>query len=61
MHLRDNDNLPNPADLNRDCLFKVCKLTDMANETFLAKYKPSREISIDEAMVPFKGRSSLRE
>ena len=61
MHLCDNDNLPNPADLNKDCLFKVCKLTDMANETFLAKYKPAREISIDEAMVLFKGRRSLRE
>ena len=59
--LCDNDNLPNPADLNRNCLFKVCKLTDMANETFLAKYKPAREISIDEAMVLFKGRRSLRE
>ena len=61
MHLRDNDNLPNPADLNRDCLFKVRKLTDMANKTFLAKYKLAREISIDETMVPFKGRSCLRE
>ena len=33
----------------------------MVNETFLAKYKPAREIGIDEAMVPFKGRSRLRQ
>ena len=56
VHLCDNDNLPDPADVNRDRLFKVRKLIDMANETFLAKYKPAKEISIDEAMVPFKGR-----
>ena len=61
VHLCDNDNLPDPADVNRDRLFKVRKLIDMANETFLAKYKPAKEISIDEAMVPFKGRSSLRQ
>ena len=55
VHLCDNDNLPDPADVNRDRLFKVRKLIDMANETFLAKYKPAKEISIDEAMVHSKG------
>ena len=50
VHLCDNDNLPDPADVNMDQLFKVRKLVDMANETFLAKYMPARDISIDEAM-----------
>ena len=51
VHLCDNDNLPDPANVNMDQLFKVRKLVDMANKTFLAKYKPAREISIDEAML----------
>ena len=61
VYLCDSDNLPDPADVNRDRLFKVHKLIDMANETFLAKYKPARDISIDEAIVPFKERSSLHQ
>ena len=60
LHVVDNTNEPDPADIDRDRLFKVRPLITMANETFLANYKPKQAISIDEAMVPFKGRSILR-
>ena len=43
VHLCDNDNLPDPADVNRDRLFKVRKLIDMANKTFLAKSVLTRQ------------------
>ncbi|KAK7089368.1 hypothetical protein V1264_025076 [Littorina saxatilis] len=60
IHLADNDHLPDPADVNRDRLFKVRDLLDMANQSFLEHYTPDCDISIDEAMVAFKGRSTLR-
>ena len=56
LHVVDN----NTADGN-DRLHKIRPLIDMANRTFLQSYKPEKEIAIDEAMVPFKGRSTLRQ
>ena len=33
----------------------------MIEEKFASLYNPSRENAIDEAMVPYKGRSSLKQ
>ena len=61
LHILDNTNEPDPADIDRDPLFKVRPLITMAKRTFLANYKPKKAISIDEAIVPFKGRSIQRQ
>lgn len=56
LHVVDNN-----TDDGTDRLYKIRPLLDMANRSFLQSYKPRKEIAIDEAMVPFKGRSTLRQ
>ena len=40
---------------------KVRPAIQMLRESFLSSYDPNRENSIDEAMVKFKGRSTLKQ
>ena len=49
-----------PGDPGYDRLSKVQGVLDMIEEKFASLYNPSRENAIDEAMVPYKGRSSLK-
>jgi len=60
-HMFDNTLALAATDANHDRLFTVRPLLNMANSTFRTFYQPRRVISIDEAMVPFKGRSFLRQ
>ena len=43
----------------RDRLFKICPLSEMLRQNCLSQ-KPEEHNSIDEQIVPFKGRSFLR-
>ena len=40
---------------------KVQPIIDMIKERFTDLYNHSQNVSIDEAMIPFKGRSSLKQ
>ena len=44
-----------------DHLAKVWPVLDLIKSLFLSNYIPHREVAIDEAMVPFKSRSSLKQ
>ncbi|XP_070573837.1 piggyBac transposable element-derived protein 4-like [Ptychodera flava] len=58
-HINNNE-LDLPAgDPNRDRMFKVRPLLDLVHFSFAASYVPFRELSIDEAMVKFKGHSYM--
>jgi hypothetical protein len=60
-HLNDNTNyIPRGQD-NFDPLFKVRPIYDVANQRFLSTYTPKQHISIDEGMVPWRGRLSFRQ
>ena len=61
LHFVDNSSLIPPGDPGYDRLCKVRGVLEMIEERFAALYNPSRESSIDEAMVPYKGRSSLKQ
>lgn len=61
IHLNDNNQMPKRGELNYDKLYKLRPMIDMLNENFKQLYTPKREISIDESMVGFKGRSSLKQ
>lgn len=61
LHLNDNTKLPKKGDKNFDKLFKVRPLLDILNEKFKSTFHPSRYLSIDESMIGFKGRSSLKQ
>ena len=47
---------PPEGDPNHDKLFKVRPFLNMVQTNFKNKYKPGKEISLDESTCPFKGR-----
>jgi len=44
-----------------DKLFKIRPLLNLLNELFATSFNPPRNLSVDEMMVAFKGRSSLKQ
>ncbi|BFZ19914.1 hypothetical protein BsWGS_22953 [Bradybaena similaris] len=56
LHVVDNS-----TDDGSDRLHKIRPLINITNRTFLQSYKPRKDIAIDEAMVPFKGRTILKQ
>nr|CAI5843714.1 unnamed protein product [Callosobruchus analis] len=61
LHLNDNDVMPQRGNDRFDRLYKVRPLVDILNERFSSLYAPYRELSIDESMVAFKGRTTLKQ
>jgi len=58
--LHINNNNAKTSD-NKDKLFKLRPLIDSINIRFMELYKVTREVSVDESMVLFKGRSSIKQ
>lgn len=61
MHLNDNSAMPRKGEPNYDKLYKIRPLLESLSETYLKYYKPSEIQAIDESMVKFKGRSTLKQ
>ena len=61
LHFVDNSTLAGYGEPDYDKLGKVRPILTVLNERFLEVYQPGCHQSIDEAMVPFKGRSSLKQ
>ena len=60
-HLSNNQEMPAHDSPDYDPLFKVRSLINMLSQTFKRRYKPHRELSIDEAMIAFKGRHFMKQ
>nr|CAI5823126.1 unnamed protein product [Callosobruchus analis] len=60
LHLNDNDVMPQRGNDRFDRLYKVRPPVDILNERFSSLYAPYRELFIDESMVAFKGRTTLK-
>jgi len=58
--LHINNNNARPID-NKDKLYKLRPLLDSINSRFLELYKVTREVRVDESMILFKGRSSIKQ
>ena len=58
LHFNDNTKDKKRDDETRDRLFKIRPLFEMLRQNCLAQ-KPAGHNSIDEQMIPFKGRSFL--
>ena len=58
LHVNDNDQVP--AD-NKDKLYKLRPMINKLNANFMKLYNVSERVSIDESMILFKGRSSLKQ
>ena len=61
LHFCDNETLPARGEQRYDRLGKVRTIFEMLKTRCRVLYNPHQQISIDEAMVPYKGRSSLKQ
>lgn len=59
-NLHVNDNSKIPLD-NQDKVFKLKPMIESLNYKFDSAYEGSRQLSVDETMVVFKGRSSMKQ
>ena len=51
-----NQTNPQKGEANHDPLFLVRPMVDMMQRNFHTKYRPGKELSLDESICPFKGR-----
>ncbi|KAJ8981573.1 hypothetical protein NQ317_002601 [Molorchus minor] len=58
LHCNDNTQLPKD---NKDKLYKLRPLITKLNDNFRSFYKTTRRISVDESMILFKDRSTLKQ
>ena len=57
LHISDPDETnPQKGEANHDHLFLVRPMVDMMQRNFCTKYRPGKELSLDESTCPFKGR-----
>ncbi|XP_022795221.1 piggyBac transposable element-derived protein 4-like [Stylophora pistillata] len=61
LHFNDSSQEPPRSDDNYDQLFKVCPIIDNILEKIQNVYEPSKNLSIDEGMIAFKGRLSFHQ
>ena len=61
LHFVGKDTLPATGEVGYHRLQKILPIINAINKACLENYHPSCENSIDEAMIPFKGRSSLKQ
>ncbi|GFQ71033.1 piggyBac transposable element-derived protein 4 [Trichonephila clavata] len=61
LHLNDNTLMKKKGDKDFDKLYKLRPLITHLSEKFLSVLRPSKHQAVDESMVKFKGRSSLKQ
>jgi Transposase IS4 len=60
MHMSDNREQPAPGAPNYDKLYKVRKLLEYLNINFQQHAEMEKVVSVDEQMIPFKGRLGFK-
>ena len=61
LHFANNANLTAPGSAEYNKLGKIQPIIDVLNSNFKDTYNLNKEASIDEAMIRFKGRSSMKQ
>ena len=61
LHINDSTQMPAVNDPAYDPLYKVRPLVQLCQHTFIEHYVPAREMSVDEAMIRYKGRVFFRQ
>ena len=61
LHFADNSSVSSPGDPGYNKVGKVQPVIDHLGEAFRSVYCLPQNVSVDEAMIPFKGRSSLKQ
>ena len=60
-HINDNTTAVARGERGYDPLHKIRPLLSATSNSFARRYRPGRDLSIDEAMVAFKGRSFMKQ
>ncbi|XP_068671890.1 piggyBac transposable element-derived protein 4-like [Montipora foliosa] len=61
LHFVDSSKEPARGDANYDKLFKIRPILSIVLDNIQNAYEPSKNLSVDEAMIAFKGRLSFRQ
>ena len=61
LHFVDASELPNPSDTHYDRLCRIRPVIEFVRRACRESFQPGAHQAIDEAMVKFKGRSSLKQ
>lgn len=61
LHCNDNAKMPKKGDPGFDKLYKIRPYIELLKKIFQKYYRPSKEVSIDESMVKFKGRIGFKQ
>ena len=61
LHFVDNQHLAPRGSPTFDRLGKVRPVIDHLSQQFTALYNPSKNVAVDEAMIKFQGRSTLKQ
>jgi len=61
IHLNDNQKMLPRSSESFDKLFKIRPLIDHLNNIYKILYNPSQNLSVDESMVAFTGRSTMKQ
>lgn len=61
LHINDNELMPKRNSPDFDKLYKIRPFLSSLQINFLKYFRPSEYIAIDESMIKFKGRSSLKQ
>ena len=61
LHFADNSTLAPPGNPDYNKLGKIQHVLDELSKAFESVYCPSKNLSVDEAMIPFKGRSTMKQ
>ena len=64
LHFRDNNDpsiVTNRLDPGYDAIWKIRPIVDHLNTKFRSRYIPKENVSVDESMIPFKGRVHFRQ
>lgn len=61
LHLNDSSLQVPSGEPGHDKLFKIQKLLDLFTPNFESEYTLHKEVTIDEAMIPFKGRLGFKQ
>ncbi|XP_022168644.1 piggyBac transposable element-derived protein 4-like [Myzus persicae] len=61
IHLNDNKMIPKKNEIGYDKLYKVRPYLTVLKYNFQKYYNPNKIIAVDESMIKFKGRSTLKQ
>ena len=61
LHFVDNSTLPQKGQPTYDKLGKIRPIIHHLSETFKNTYQPNKEMAVDEAMIKFQGRSTIKQ